>query len=251
MPSLGHLGHRFKGFRAPMAPEPPSSVWPEKAGPLRCRSSANSEAGPKGAGQDARSKERPPHLALAGHSATAPALLYLRHPCRRHARQVRDPGPGFQQHIVCWRKGIGIVPIPPRGLSSPPHRGTGATGRAAGRRGPHCSAKPEQSKSHRARLTTRTEVSSSFENEGAAGGRLRLAANDPRRPHTTVRCWQRRPPMPELQDTESEGKLRQAVCIDGINSQREIRRLLADTDDTGIPAACSRLNQEEFSPLKA
>jgi hypothetical protein len=61
---------------------------------------ANGAAGPKGGGQGARSKEsnqreRPPRLALAGHPATAPALLYLGHPCPRHVRQVREPGPGF------------------------------------------------------------------------------------------------------------------------------------------------------------
>ena len=59
---------------------------------------ANSEAGPKPVGQDARSKEkdnqreRPPRLVLAAHRATAPALPQLRHPCRR----------------LSGRKGIGI-----------------------------------------------------------------------------------------------------------------------------------------------
>jgi len=53
--------------------------------------------------------------------ATAPALLWLRHPCRR----------------LCWRKGIGILPIPatrPVDPVSPPHRGPC---RAAGHPDPH------------------------------------------------------------------------------------------------------------------
>ena len=57
----------MKGLRAPSAPELPFSVWQEKRGPLRRRSGANGEAGPKGGGQDDRSKERPPRLKLATH----------------------------------------------------------------------------------------------------------------------------------------------------------------------------------------
>jgi len=45
-------------------------------------------------------KRRPPRLALAGHSATAPALLYLGHPCPRHARKVREVRPGFSTGLL-------------------------------------------------------------------------------------------------------------------------------------------------------
>ena len=68
---------------------------------------ANSEAGPKGEGQDARSKEkddqreRRPRLALAAHRSTAPALPQLGRPCPRHGRQVRAPGPGFSTARPC------------------------------------------------------------------------------------------------------------------------------------------------------
>ena len=76
---------RAKGFRLPLAAELLSLCVATRTQDA-C---ANSEAGPKGAGQDARSKEkdnqreRPPRLALAAHRATAPALPQLRHPCRR------------------------------------------------------------------------------------------------------------------------------------------------------------------------
>jgi len=88
---------RAKGFRLPLAAELLSLCVATRTQDA-C---ANSEAGPKGAGQDARSKEkdnqreRPPRLALAAHRATAPALPQLGHPCPRHGRQVREPGPGF------------------------------------------------------------------------------------------------------------------------------------------------------------
>jgi hypothetical protein len=51
--------------------------------PLRCRSSANSEAGPRGEGQDARSKEKATLLGACRARETAPALPQLQHPCRR------------------------------------------------------------------------------------------------------------------------------------------------------------------------
>ena len=46
-------------------------------------------------------KRRPPRLALARHRATAPALPQLVHPCTRHARQVREAGPGFSTAHPC------------------------------------------------------------------------------------------------------------------------------------------------------
>jgi hypothetical protein len=47
------------------------------------------------------------------------------------ARQVREAGPGFSTGLLSWRKGIDIHVDPPAGLSTPPHRRTGAPGRAA------------------------------------------------------------------------------------------------------------------------
>jgi hypothetical protein len=89
-------------------------------------------------------QRRPPHLALAGHSAIAPALLYLRHPCRRPARQVREPEPGFstglrQLLLRCSTSDIPVLACPgekestsmstpatrPVVPTSPPHRGPG------------------------------------------------------------------------------------------------------------------------------
>ena len=77
------------------------------------------------------------HLALAGHSATAPALLYLRHPCRRHARQVREAGPGFSTGHPALAKRSRHPCRLPCGPVVPPHRRTGALGRAARHPGPH------------------------------------------------------------------------------------------------------------------
>src|SRR6185312_7966404 len=83
-------------------------------------------------------KRRPPRLALAGHRATAPALPQLGHPCPRHARQVREPGPGFSTgHPALAKRSRHPCRLPLRGLSTPPHRRTGAPGRAAGLPGPH------------------------------------------------------------------------------------------------------------------
>jgi hypothetical protein len=53
-------------------------------------------------------KRRPPRLALAAHRATAPALPQLGHPCPRHGRQVREPGPGFSTGLLSGRKGVDI-----------------------------------------------------------------------------------------------------------------------------------------------
>jgi hypothetical protein len=63
-----------------------------------------------------------PAYAPRGHSATAPALPYLGHPCPRHARQVREAGPGFSTGLLSWRKGTGVLPVPLRALSSRPAR---------------------------------------------------------------------------------------------------------------------------------
>jgi hypothetical protein len=89
---------------------------------------ANGEAGPKGGGQDARSKEkdnqreRPPRLALAGHPA----------------RQVREPWPGFSTgHPALAKRSRHPCRLPLRGLSSPTHRRTRAPGRAARHPGAH------------------------------------------------------------------------------------------------------------------
>ena len=68
-----------------------------------------------------------PRLALAGHRATAPALPQLGHPCPRHARQVREPGPCFSTaHPCAGEKESASCRFPLRGLSSPTHRRTGA-----------------------------------------------------------------------------------------------------------------------------
>jgi hypothetical protein len=56
-------------------------------------------------------RERPPRLALAGHPA----------------RQVREPGPGFSTgHPALAKRSRHPCRLPLRGLSSPPHRRTGA-----------------------------------------------------------------------------------------------------------------------------
>jgi hypothetical protein len=70
-------------------------------------------------------QRRPPHLALAGHRATAPALPQLRHPCPRYARQFREAGPGFSTGLLSGRKGVDIPVDSTAGLSSAPHRRTG------------------------------------------------------------------------------------------------------------------------------
>ncbi len=55
-----------------------------------------------------------------------------------HARQVREPGPGFSTaHPCAGEKESASCRFPLRGLSSPTHRRTGAPGRAAGHPGPH------------------------------------------------------------------------------------------------------------------
>jgi hypothetical protein len=101
---------RAKSFRPPSAAEL-LSLCVATSTQDAC---ANSEAGPKGVGQDARSKEkdnqreRPPRLALAGPRATAPALPQLGHPCPRRARQVREPRPGFSIGLLSERKGVDI-----------------------------------------------------------------------------------------------------------------------------------------------
>ena len=86
---LPALVHQSQSFRAPAAPEPPFSVWPEKRGPKR------------------------------GHPASAPR----RHP----ACEVRESGPGFSNgHPVRAKRSRHPCRLPLRGLSSPPHRRTGA-----------------------------------------------------------------------------------------------------------------------------
>jgi len=99
---LGLAGLELKGksFRAPSAPEPPFSVWPEKRGPKR------------------------------GHPAWRLPPI--------HGRQVREAGPGFSTaHPCAGEKESASCRFPLRGLSSPPHRRTGAPGRAARHRGAH------------------------------------------------------------------------------------------------------------------
>src|SRR6185312_8229124 len=55
-----------------------------------------------------------------------------------HGRQVREPGPGFSPgHPALAKRHRHPCRCPLRGLSSPPHRRTGAPGRAAGHPGPH------------------------------------------------------------------------------------------------------------------
>ena len=55
-----------------------------------------------------------------------------------HGRQVREAGPGFSTaHPCAGEKESASCRFPLRGLSSPPHRRTGAPGRAAGHPGPH------------------------------------------------------------------------------------------------------------------
>ena len=55
-----------------------------------------------------------------------------------HARQVREPGPGFSTaHPCAGEKESASCRFPLRGLSSPSHRRTGAPGRAAVHPGPH------------------------------------------------------------------------------------------------------------------
>jgi hypothetical protein len=82
-------------------------------------------------------QRRPPHLALATPRATAPALPQLGHPCPRHGRQVREAGPGFSTGLLSGRKGADIPVGSPAGLSSPPHRRTGAPVEQQGHPGPH------------------------------------------------------------------------------------------------------------------
>jgi hypothetical protein len=84
---------RAKSFRAPLAPELLSLCVAKEKGNQR---------------------ERPPRLALAG----------------LPARQVREGRPGFSTGLLSGRKRIGIPADPPAGLSSVPHRRTGAPGRA-------------------------------------------------------------------------------------------------------------------------
>ena len=75
-------------------------------------------------------KRRPPRLALAG----------------LPARQVRASRPGFSTgHPALAKRSRHPCRLPLRGLSTPPHRRTGAPGKAAGHPGPHSSEEPEQS----------------------------------------------------------------------------------------------------------
>jgi hypothetical protein len=86
---------KSKSFRAPSAPEPPFSVWPEKRGPKRGH----------------------PHLALV----VPPA------------QQVREPGPGFSNgHPARAKRHRHPCRCQLRCLSSPPHRRTGAPGQSSG-----------------------------------------------------------------------------------------------------------------------
>ena len=65
-----------------------------------------------------------------------------------HGRQVREPGPGFSiGHPALAKRSRHPCRLPLRGLSTPPHRRTGAPGRAAGHPGPHFWREPEQSHS--------------------------------------------------------------------------------------------------------
>src|SRR6185312_14734876 len=95
--------------------------------------------------RESNQRERPPHLALAGHPA----------------RQVREGRPGFSTGHRATAPCVASTPAsmpspalakrhrhpcrcPLRGLSSAPHRRTGAPGRAADHPGPHSSEQPGQ-----------------------------------------------------------------------------------------------------------
>ena len=60
------------------------------------------------------------------------------------ARQVREGRPGFSIGLPVRAKKDRLPADPPAGLSSVPHRRTGAPGRAACHRGPHFSEEPGQ-----------------------------------------------------------------------------------------------------------
>src|SRR3546814_11656209 len=101
--SSASKGFESKSFRLPAAAELLSLCV------ATCMQDAwaNSAAGPKGAGQDARSKEkdnqeeRPPRLALAAHRSTSPASPPLGRPCASHGRTVRYPRPRFSTARPC------------------------------------------------------------------------------------------------------------------------------------------------------
>jgi len=109
----------LKSYRAPMATESLFSCVATSA--LGART--NSEAGPKGGGQDARSKRK--ITQREGHPAwRLPGI---------HARQVRELctpvgiKPGFSTAHPCTdEKESASCRFPLRGLSSTPHRRTGA-----------------------------------------------------------------------------------------------------------------------------
>jgi hypothetical protein len=83
-------------------------MWPEKRGPLRRRSGANGEAGPKGEGQDARSKERPPRFRASRTSGNCSCVASTRASMPSPVRKVRESGPGFSSGLLPARKGVAI-----------------------------------------------------------------------------------------------------------------------------------------------
>ena len=122
---------RAKSGRSPSATELLFSCVATPAPGAR----ANSAAGPKGGGQDARSKRKV--TKREGHPAwRLPGI---------HARQVREAGSGFSTaHPCAGEKESTSCRFPLRGLSTPPHRRTGAPGRAADHPDPHSSQDPRQ-----------------------------------------------------------------------------------------------------------
>jgi hypothetical protein len=98
-----------------------------------------------------------------------------------HGRQVRESGPGFSTaHPCAGEKESASCRFPLRGLSTPPHRRTGAPGRAAGHPGPHsvrngCAAAKaeERAPSTALQIPVRPERSEA-KSKGDVAGALRL-----------------------------------------------------------------------------
>jgi hypothetical protein len=137
-----------------------------------------------------------PRLALAGCRATAPALPQLRHPCRRPARQVREVGPGFSTaHPCAGEKESASCRFPLRGLSSPPHRRTGAPGRAA---------------RHRATAPALPQLGGPCPRHGARSVRHRCAVVTAKRQE------------PGARDPASCGIFRIGECLSSANNTRSV-----------------------------
>ena len=100
---------KSKCFRAPSAPESPSLGSPRESNHCAAGAARTAKPARRAEGRMPGVKRKRPSSALAGHSArqvreprpgfstvhsaTAPALLYLRHPCRRHALAKRHRHP--------------------------------------------------------------------------------------------------------------------------------------------------------------